>query len=181
VTPLLRRLAPLALLLACSRPAPPPPPPAAAPEAGPSDAPAESPAPPPEPAGPLPVPVTAAVVADAGGERPLAGAAPAVVEPACRFRVEVAVPLLDARLSLLDGGGRMVAGEASIEIGPSWAKFTFAPAEPLAPGADYALRLDGALQSAAHDGDGRAYAPSTWPVRSAGEKPPPARKASRRR
>jgi hypothetical protein len=124
--------------------------------------------------------VVVAVALDAAGERPLGGAGPAVIDPASRFRVDIAVPLLDARLSLVDASGAMVAAQGDVELGSSWARFSLAPSEPLAAGSDYALRLDGAVAAAMHDGDGRAYAPAQWPVRTAGEKPRPEPQRKRR-
>jgi hypothetical protein len=101
-----------------------------------------------------------------------------VVDPAVQFQVEVAVPLVDARLALLDSADAMIAAVESHEIGASWSRFTLAPDAPLRPGSSYSLRLDGAAEREAHDSEGRTYQITAWDVRIAGEPPPPERPAS---
>jgi hypothetical protein len=118
-----------------------------------------------------------------GRELPLAKAAQTLIEPASQFRVEVSVPLHDARLSLLDGSGAMVAATGGAEIGAGWTHLTLTPEAPLAPGSSYALKLDGAVERSPHGPDGRAYAPAHWPLLTSGEKPKaePKKQAGKRR
>jgi hypothetical protein len=131
---------------------------------------------------PLRIPLTTAAASGAGGAQPLARDTVTVVEVGARFQVEVAVALQDARLSLQDRDGAMIPAAGGTEIGATWARFTLAPDAPLAPGSEYTLRLEGALRRTARDAEGRDYAPATWPLLTAGEKPPPEpRKAERRR
>jgi hypothetical protein len=126
-----------------------------------------------QPSGPLELPLTAAAAFASGREQPLERGAITVVEVSSHFAVEVAVALQDARLSLLDADGAMVAAAGGAEIGGKRTRFTLAPEEPLVTGSEYALRLDGALRRTAHDPEGRPYAPATWPLLTAGEKPKP--------
>jgi hypothetical protein len=200
-------IAALAAALACSRPetAPAPssasavpasstpaasgPPAAGAPEASPSAAVSAAVTPPPAPAkpsmpaasAPLDLPITSASAIAAGGDQPLARDAPTTIESASRFRVEVAVPLQDGRLALLDAAGAMVASAGHEEIGASWARYTIAPTAPLVPGSAYALRLDGAVDRSPRDAEGRVYAPAVWPLKTSGERPKPEPKKQEKR
>jgi hypothetical protein len=106
------------------------------------------------------------------------------VDPAARFQVELAVPLIDARLALVDSDDALVAAAESHEIGATWSRFLLVPDAPLRPGTKYALRIDGASDREAHDADGRAYQITVWELRTTGEPPPPEpapKKAKRRR
>jgi hypothetical protein len=155
----------LALLLAaCSRGSAPA---AQEPAAAPSPEPAAAAPAPPEPEGPIQLPVTSAVAAAGGEVQPLARAGATTVDPAATFTIEVPVALVDARLSLLDGAGAMVPASGGAEIGADGSRFTLVADVPLVAGAEYALRLDGAVAQAARDRDGRAYAPASWTVRVA--------------
>jgi len=95
------------------------------------------------------------------------------VPPSARFRLEVAVPLADARLVLLDPQEALVPSEATAEIGTAASRFTLSPSRPLRPGARYALRLEGASGREVHDLAGKGYRPISLAVRAAGEPPPP--------
>lgn len=180
-----------AALLACSgRPPPPPPAPSPTAEAAASPTPAADagagPGPgaaPAAPASPAALPVTAAVAVSAGQEQPLAREGRTVVVPAAEFRVEVAVHLTDARLLLLDAQDAMVASSGTSEVGAGATRLRLTPDEPLRPGSDYALRVDGAAKREVHDAAGRAYAPLHLELRAAGEKPaaPPRQKRRPRR
>jgi hypothetical protein len=117
--------------------------------------------------------VTSAVALAGAEPSPLSFDQPVVVDPAVQFQVEVAVPLVDARLALLDSADAMIAGVESHEIGASWSRFTLAPDAPLRPGSTYSLRLDGAAEREAHDSEGRTYQITAWDLRIAGEPPPP--------
>jgi len=147
-------------------------PPAAAPAAGPASAP---------PSGPIPLPVTAAVALVGATPTTITFDGAVVVDPAVRFQVDVAVPLVDARLALVDSADAMVAAVESHEIGASWSRFTLAPGAPLRPGTTYSLRLDGAAEREAHDSDGRAYQIVVWRIRTSGEPPPPEPPAPKKR
>jgi len=96
------------------------------------------------------------------------------VEPRATFRVELPVPLADARLTLLDGGDALVASAGTREIGPATI-LTLTPAVALPAGARYRLRVDGAAVRELQAADGRRFSPVEWPVVVAGE--PPAKKS----
>lgn len=125
-------------------------------------------------------PVTAilreAVSLEPGGAVPLTGGTRTVVDPAATFRVELAAPVPDARLLLLDGSDALVAAEGGHEIGAS-TRLTLAPAAPLVPGSRYTLRLDGAVTRELHATDGRVFAPVAHPLLVAGTPPKPEPKA----
>jgi hypothetical protein len=125
---------------------------------------------------PLPVPVvelkgsaalavlgSASAVLDAGGET--------TVAPGTTFRVELPLPLVDARLSLLDGGEAMVPSSGVREFGQVTV-LTLAPAVALAAGARLRLRVDGAAMRELLAGDGRHFAPLEWRVVVAGDSDP---------
>jgi hypothetical protein len=165
-----RALVPLALLVACrpgSAPtdaAPAPPPQVeAAPEAPPSPA-----------APPAPEPATAAlreaIALQPGDTRAtLAADGETAVDPSARFRVVLAEPSRDARLTLYDATDAAVPASAATEIGDTTV-LTLAPAAPLAPGSRYQLRLDGAGSRELHTGD-RTLTPAAFLLRAAGEPP----------
>jgi hypothetical protein len=123
------------------------------------------------------VPVTAAVALVGDASTLVEFDKPATVDPAVRFQVDVAVPLVDARLALVDSGDAMVAAAESHEIGATWSRFTLVPEAPLRPGSTYSLRLDGAADREAHDSDGRTYQITAWEIRTTGEPPPPEKPA----
>jgi hypothetical protein len=127
------------------------------------------------------MPLRVATATSAGGVLPLAPGSVTVIEVGARFQVEVAVALQDARLSLQDHDGAMIPAAGGAEIGASWTRFTLEPEAPLAPGSEYVLRLDGAVRRAAHGPDGKPYAPATWALLTAGEKPRPEPKPPARR
>jgi hypothetical protein len=125
---------------------------------------------------------TAAVATAAGGEVPLSPGAETTVEPRATFRVELPLPLADARLSLLDGGDALVASSATREVGQA-TLLTLVPASALPAGSRLRLRVDGATTRELHAVDGRRFAPVEWLVLVAGEPPdkrPPGRKGKRR-
>jgi hypothetical protein len=125
------------------------------------------------------VPVTAAVALFGDATTPVVFNEPSLVDPAVRFQVDVAVPLVDARLALVDSGDAMVAAAESHEIGSTWSRFTLVPEAPLRPGSTYSLRLDGAADREAHDSDGRTYQVTVWEIRTTGEPPPPEKPAAK--
>lgn len=135
----------------------------------------------PEPKGPIPVPITKAVALGGAEPTPLSLNEPVSIDPAVQFQVEVAVSLVDARLALLDANDALVAGDEAHEIGASWSRYTVVPDAPLRPGSTYRLRLDGATQREARDGEGRAYQVAVWELRTTGEPPLPAKPASKRK
>lgn len=191
-----RALALLLALCACApapAPSPPPgPPAAAAPPSTPAptsaaDAPADSRTAEPG-AAPLaepvavaelaPAPLGAAAAVDSAGESALRKDGESLVTAGARFRVDLAAPLPDARLSLYDAQEALVASEGSTEIGSQATRFTLAPARPLRRGARYALRVEGASGKELHDLDGRAYLAVSLALRVSGD--PPAEPSRRR-
>jgi hypothetical protein len=125
----------------------------------------------------------AAALATAGpaGTALVAGSETAV-DPRSSFRVELPLPLPDARLSLLDGGDAMVPCSGSREVGPATV-LTLTPAAALPAGARLRLRVDGAATRELRAADGRRFAPLEWPVVVAGAPEPrkaPGRKGKRR-
>jgi hypothetical protein len=100
-----------------------------------------------------------------------------VVDPASTFQVELAPRLPDARIALVDAAEAHVAAKDVREVAAT-TRLTLSPEAPLAPGARYVLRIDGAAVREMHDADGRAFAPIGFPVLVAGTPPPPEPKAS---
>ncbi len=100
------------------------------------------------------------------------------VDARSSFRVELPMPLPDARLSLLDGGDAMVASTGSREVGPATV-LALTPAAALAAGARLRLRVDGAATRELQAADGRRFAPLEWPVVVAGA-PEPKKGAGRK-
>jgi len=130
---------------------------------------------------PLPPPARSALAREPGGASPLSAAAETVVDPAATFEIEIAARLHDARLVLLDAADAQVAARDVREVGAT-TRLTLAPETPLAPGARYLLRVDGASRREMHDADGRAFAPLVFPLLAAGTPAPPeTRKVTRRR
>jgi len=135
----------------------------------------------PAPASPLPPPARSALAREPGGTSPLSAAAETVVDPAATFEIEIAARLHDARLVLLDAADAQVAARDVREVGAT-TRLTLAPETPLAPGARYLLRVDGASRREMHDADGRAFAPLVFPLLAAGTPAPQeTRKVTRRR
>jgi hypothetical protein len=117
--------------------------------------------------------VASVVAVTAGQELALPRDGSAQLDPGASLRVEIAVPLTDARLALHDEADAMVVSTGTTEIGGATTRLRLTPAEPLRPGSTYLLRLDGATTREAHDATGRAYAPFTLKLRTTGERPPP--------
>ncbi len=126
---------------------------------------------------PMPVVSAEALAADAGF--PLAREGVTAVEPGSTFRLEVAVQVDDARLVLLDEQDAMVPAQGTTEAAAT-SRFTLVPSEPLRPGSNYTLRLEGAVRREAHDPAGRAYLPVAMRLRTTGDRPPAGAKKSRR-
>jgi hypothetical protein len=175
-----RALLSLGLLLACEvspKPeAPPPAPPAPA---------AAEPEPPGVPATPPPPEAAVTVIREAVALLPgdvttsLGAESEPLIDPAATFRLVLAGACKDARLLLLDASGAAVPSSASVEVGETTV-LTLSPAGGLTPGSRYLLRLDGVAERNLHLGD-RAYTPATYPVRAAGEAPPPPARPSKRK
>jgi hypothetical protein len=151
--------------------APSPQAPAAAPPA------AEPVAPSPPVAPELPGPVVAlvreaAAVEPGGRATALAPGGETLVDPAVTFRVVLGAPSQDARLVLLDGRDALVPASGAQEVGGS-TRLTLSPAAPLAPGARYTLRIEGAVSRELHGGDGKAYTPLALSMRTSGQPAPP--------
>jgi hypothetical protein len=137
---------------------------------------------------PLPVPPpvlelkgTAAFAAAGPSAASLSAGSETSVDPRAVFRVELPIPLPDARLSLLDGDA-MVASSGGREVGLATV-LTLTPSVKLAPGARLRLRVDGAATRELHADDGRRFAPLEWPVVVTGDPEPkkgPGRKVKRR-
>jgi hypothetical protein len=102
---------------------------------------------------------------------PLVAGSETAVDPRSSFRVELPLSLPDARLSLLDGGDAMVASSGSREAGPATV-LALTPAAPLAPGARFRLRVDGAATRELQAADGSRFAPLEWSVVVAGASEP---------
>jgi hypothetical protein len=144
----------------------PPAPPAAEPVA-----PAAPPAP--EDPGPVAALVREAAAVEPGGRATaLASGGETLVDPAVTFRVELRTASPDARLVLLDGRDALVPASGAQEVGGS-TRLTLSPAAPLAPGARYTLRIEGAVSRELHDGDGKAYTPLALSMRTSGQPAPP--------
>ena len=171
----MRRRAALLLvtLLACKPPpsTEPPPPPAELAVAAPA-----APPPPPAPASTI---VREAVALQPGEQvAPLAVDGSTAVDPSATFRVVLTGPSPDARLALHDAADAAVPSSVRAEVGDT-TLLTLAPAAPLAPGARYQLRLDGAVTRELHSGD-RTFTPVAFALAVAGEPPSPARPAKRK-
>lgn len=166
-----RALPALLLLLACGRSSPPPTPPAAPPEAAPA---AQEPAAP--PAEPAPPPAAAPPVREAAALQPgdvvaaLARDGETHIDPSATFRLALGGPSHDARLTLLDSADAAVPALSRGEIGEATV-LTLEPSVPLAPGARYQLRLDGAVTRDFHLGD-QGHAPVTYALKVVGEPAP---------
>jgi hypothetical protein len=132
----------------------------------------------PPPAPVVDLPGAVAVAASGSASTPLVAGSETAVDPRSSFRVELPMPLPDARLSLLDGGDAMVASTGSREVGPATV-LALTPAAALAVGARLRLRVDGAATRELQAADGRRFAPLEWPVVVAGAPAP--RKAAGKR
>jgi hypothetical protein len=184
-----RALAVLPLLLACDAvrappPVAPPAPSAAAVEAEPSAAPpteaaAPAPAPPPPPLTATAIVREAAALQPGDATSPLAPEGETAIDPLATFRVALSEPSRDARLVLLDAADAAVPAQASTEVGTTTV-LTLAPSSPLAPGAHYRLRLDGAVTRELHAGE-TAYLPAAWGLKATGDPTPAARPVHRTR
>jgi hypothetical protein len=133
---------------------------------------------PPAPEPPAPVPVRSAVSLEPAGPSPLSSADENVVDPAATFRVELAAPLPDVRLVLLDERDALVPCTSSREVGAATA-LALAPSAPLVPASRYQLRLEGLASRDARDGSGRAFVPVSFALVVAGDPPPPPRRRRR--
>ncbi len=132
-------------------------------------------------AGPRPLPVLAAEAFLPDGRTiALSPEAPALVDPAARFRIAVGAELTDARLAVLDAADAAVPSTGAVEIGAA-SRFTLEPSEPLRPGSSYLVRLDGAASSEIHGARGETFAPLVLQVRTAGDPPAPVRHGRARR
>jgi hypothetical protein len=132
------------------------------------------------PAPPPVVDLTGAVALAAVGSTStaLVAGSETAVDPRSRFRVELPLPLPDARLSLLDGGDALVPSTGSRETGQTTV-LALTPAAALAAGARFRLRVDGAATRELQAAEGRRFAPLEWPVVVAGAPAP--RKAAGKR
>ena len=169
-----RALPALLFLLTCGRSPPPPPVPPSPP----------APAPALEAAAPAPAPAVAPPVREATALQPgdvvaaLAPDAETRVDPSATFRVALSGPSHDARLTLLDAADAAVPALSRGEIGEA-TLLTLEPSVPLAPGARYHLRLDGAVTRDFHLGD-QGHAPVAYALRVMGSRSRRPRRRARR-
>ncbi|HET7824773.1 MAG TPA: hypothetical protein VFK90_05550 [Anaeromyxobacter sp.] len=133
--------------------------------------PAATPTSPSAPATPPLAPLSRAVVVEPSGSSALSPASETVVDPGSTFQVELGVRIPDARLVLLDAADAHVPARSTHEVGDK-TQLALAPAQPLAPGSRYVLRVEGATSRELRDGD-RAWAPLSFPLLTAGTPPPP--------
>jgi hypothetical protein len=95
------------------------------------------------------------------------------------FEVAVSVRAPEARLQLLDARDAVVPSSGSTVVAEE-TRFSLAPDEPLRPGAEYSLRLEGLRASAVTTADGRTFQPLALRLRVVGATPPsPARRKPR--
>ena len=132
---------------------------------------------------PAPPPIVAlpgavALATSGSASTTLVAGSETAVDARSSFRVELPMPLPDARLSLLDGGDAMVASTGSREVGPATV-LALTPAAALTAGARLRLRVDGAATRELQAADGRRFAPLEWPVVVAGA-PGPKQAAGRK-
>ena len=159
----------LALSTSCERSPPPPAPPAPVPVVEPSPPPPPPPAPGPAPAAGI---VREAAALEPGEvTTPMSPEGVTTIDPSSTFRVVLSGRSLDARLALLDREEAAVPAVALAEVGETTV-LTLSPASPLSPGSRYRLRLDGAVTSDLHLGEG-SYTPAVYSLKVAGEPPPP--------
>jgi len=133
---------------------------------------------PPAPEIPAPVPVRSAVSLEPAGPSPLSSVDENVIDPAATFRVELAAPVADVRLVLLDDRDALVPCTSSREVGAETA-LALAPSAPLVPASRYQLRIEGIASREPRDGSGRAFAPASFALVVAGDPPPPPRRRRR--
>jgi hypothetical protein len=101
------------------------------------------------------------------------------VSPESRFEVAVSIRAPEARLQLLDARDAVVPSSGSTVVSEE-TRFSLAPDEPLRPGAQYSLRLEGLRSSAVAAADGRTFRPLALRVRAGGAAAPtPARRKPR--
>jgi hypothetical protein len=124
--------------------------------------------------------VRSAIALEPAQRLPLKPGAEVVVDPGASFEVELSTRSPDARLVLVDARDDLVPASATREVGPA-TKLTLAPTAPLAPGARYVLRLDGASDRDLHDDRGRAFSAVTLPLLAAGSPPPPEKTPARKK
>ena len=134
---------------------------------------------PPAPEPPAPVPVRSAISLEAAGPVPLSAEGETVVDPAATFRVDLAAPVADVRLVLLDDRDALVPCTSSREVGAATG-LVLAPSAPLVPASRYELRLEGIASREPRDGSGRAFLPASFALVVAGDPPPPPPRRRRR-
>ena len=160
-------------------------PPAASPIADPTGRPAAPPplaarVPPGGPTAPLPaLPVVWAEARSSDGANPLPVEGITAVSRDSTFEVAVGVRAPEARLQLLDARDAVVPSSGSTLVADE-TRFRLAPDEPLRPGAEYSLRLEGLRASGVASSDGRTFQPLALRVRVAGAAPPPRRRGPKR-
>jgi hypothetical protein len=122
--------------------------------------------------------VRSAVSLEAAGPVPLSAEGENVVDPAATFRVELAAPIADARLVLLDERDALVPCTSSREVGAA-TRLGLAPSAPLVPASRYVLRLEGLASAQPRDASGRTLVPVSFAIVVAGDPPPPPRRRRR--
>ena len=161
-------------------------PPAMSPIAGPTGRPAAppplaAPAPPGGPTAPLPaLPVVWAEARASDGASALQVEGVTAVARDSTFEVAVGVRAPEARLQLLDSRDAVVPSSGSTLVADE-TRFRLAPDEPLRPGAEYSLRLEGLRASGVASSDGRTFQPLALRVRVAGAAAPPPRRRGPKR
>ena len=154
-------------------------PPASSPNAEPTGRPAAPPLAAPAPSGgpnaPLPaLPVVWAEARASDGASALQVEGVTAVARDSTFEVAVGVRAPEARLQLLDSRDAVVPSSGSTLVADE-TRFRLAPAEPLRPGAEYSLRLEGLRASGVASSDGRTFQPLALRVRVAGAAAAPPR------
>jgi hypothetical protein len=154
-------------------------PPASSPNAEPTGRPAAPPLAAPAPSGgptaPLPaLPVVWAEARASDGASALQVEGITAVARDSTFEVAVGVRAPEARLQLLDARHAVVPSSGSTLVADE-TRFRLAPDEPLRPGAEYSLRLEGLRASGVASSDGRTFQPLALRVRVAGAAAPPPR------
>jgi hypothetical protein len=154
-------------------------PPASSPNAEPTGRPAAPPLAAPAPSGgptaPLPaLPVVWAEARASDGASALQAEGITAVARDSTFEVAVGVRAPEARLQLLDAKDAVVPSSGSTLVADE-TRFRLAPDEPLRPGAEYSLRLEGLRASGVASSDGRTFQPLALRVRVAGAAAPPPR------
>jgi len=129
---------------------------------------------------PMALPVTSALVIEAGGGVGLDRERLSAVAPTASFEVRIGIRATEARLVLEDAQGALVPATGSTEVGADTA-FELKPSEPLKPGSTFLLRLEGQRGRIVRDPEGHSYEPLVFRVRVNGspEPAPPRRKRVR--